>query len=359
MSGHNAQVAAKQDEISATDAIREWKKRWDKNIPDFTTIYFPGPDTMAQGDVGETQVGQLVQTIHTHSDGVTDPESGRFLDYLEHRGYQYACAFALTADHGQIAFRTDDLHRLMVKDSNGPEMLNLWEPAQATPSRPLEQLRLLHSTKKVADSEVVYAPNGGMGQFYIRDSDKNWAQPPANSNIEQVAQTLYWEAIGQPEGGKQYVPDLENALGRYGPGNDPINKHPAIFVRQDGFNQPYKWFIHSQGAFVTTSIDNFINQSGMGAKWPEFARRIEELNERIPPSGSGSRSGDILIMTDGREGFLTEGNDHEILPGWHGGPTVEETEVPLLFNFGYRRFRTNSFLSIRYPPVRVSLELFV
>lgn len=45
----------------------------------------------------------------------------------------------------------------------------------------------------------------------------------------------------------------------------------------------------------------------------------------------GSRSGDIIILPDMKSGYATF-VPGDALHGWHGGPSKEESEVPLMFN---------------------------
>jgi len=42
------------------------------------------------------------------------------------------------------------------------------------------------------------------------------------------------------------------------------------------------------------------------------------------------RSGDIVVIMDGRKGYLALDNENDSFPGWHGGPTVSESYVPLM-----------------------------
>ena len=52
------------------------------------------------------------------------------------------------------------------------------------------------------DANIVYSPNGGLAQFYIRsssdveDENRSWQQPPLTRDVLRVASQLYREAIG-------------------------------------------------------------------------------------------------------------------------------------------------------------------
>jgi len=62
--------------------------------------------------------------------------------------------------------------------------------------------------------------------------------------------------------------------------------------------------------------------------WPEFEERLSEMNHK---NADGSRTGDIIAILDSRTGYLAVNSTEEIYPGWHGGPTIAESQVPILF----------------------------
>ena len=56
--------------------------------------------------------------------------------------------------------------------------------------------------------------------------------------------------------------------------------------------------------------------------WPSFEARLEEMNSE--------RSGDVIFVTDGREGYLAIDNPVDSYRGWHGGASPSESFVPLV-----------------------------
>ena len=80
--------------------------------------------------------------------------------------------------------------------------------------------------------------------------------------------------------------------------------------------------------------------------WPAFKQRIAELNHK---NATGSRSGDVLIVLDGERGYLTVNNQHEVYPGWHGGPTESESFVPLMFAMRGNDYVDSAGANIAYP----------
>lgn len=105
------------------------------------------------------------------------------------------------------------------------------------------------------------------------------------------------------------------------------------------FTADFRWvkFVDSAGKIIYDTIDAFIQARKASKKhppsfprvdWPEFEERITDLNDKDP---FGSRVGDILLIMDERAGYLAI-NSGEELAGWHGGPSVAESLVPLMIN---------------------------
>ena len=66
--------------------------------------------------------------------------------------------------------------------------------------------------------------------------------------------------------------------------------------------------------------------------WPEFERRLEESNHNGGTAEHGSRTGDIVLVMNGAQGFMAVLHGEDMLKGWHGGPEKAESEVPLMFS---------------------------
>jgi hypothetical protein len=301
---------------------------------DVTTMYFPGPDNVAhgigarsdnlypnwpRGTVGDVQ--NPLPSILRQFANVTDRRFGYLLGHLERCGYLRAVLFALTADHGLIAFHNDDRHNLMVEDENGLELGRLFDSAVPGHLPGMDLWRA--QQQQIGQVEVVYSPNGGMAHVYVRGMGE-WTQAPVQLDVEAVAHALLDEARGRTP---QVVADLLEALGN----------EPAIFVRTDGqgsfaFSNDYLWLRvvnPATGERDYEPIENFVSSRGLAAVWPEFEARLNgELNDRSPV---GSRTGDIVLVTDSANGFLTV-LPVDGYPGWHGGASRAESEVPLIFN---------------------------
>ena len=309
-------TATRMDTLAANTGIATLKN---PNV-DVHTIYFAGPDNVAHA-LPDTNTFDctLVPRVRTHFQTVTDRQFGRFLDRLEANGLLHACAFALVADHGMIRVHNDDRHNIKIQD-NKVELETLVITDTTHGGMGLDPL---WRGDNIGGAHAVYSPNGGIGMVYIRSGTNAWGQAPSYSDVRAAAVALYREATGA----QNIVPDLNGALG-------PA-PNPAIFVRMDrdtgscAFNLPFMWMkgVLSDGRPDLVTIAEFLATRGLSEAWPHFEDRLEELNDR-----QDGRCGDIIIVMDAANGFLTVLN-RDGWPGWHGGPTRGESEVPLLFNF--------------------------
>jgi arylsulfatase A-like enzyme len=257
--------------------------------------------------------------VKEHFQWKTDGHFGRFLSYLEARGYLGATVFALVSDHGMVGFLNNPWHQLVIEYEQGKEIERLFLPEFGGLAMPLWRGEDIATTTR-----VVYSPNGGMAHIYVRG--QSWTTAPTRMDVRAVAHLLYEEAVGKAQG--QIVGDLKDSLG----------SRPAIFVRTDGndisFSNDYMWLYKDQGGnFNYGNVSFFLSQRPDAQAWPEFEERLNtELNDKGNRPEGSSRSGDIILVMDVAHGFLTciHGDEY---PGWHGGPTAAEGRVPLIFSF--------------------------
>ena len=97
------------------------------------------------------------------------------------------------------------------------------------------------------------------------------------------------------------------------------------------------------------SIEDFLNARKAVVSdldWPEFEKRLQEMNHK---NTTGSRTGDIVVVLDGRAGYLAINTNDDLFPGWHGGPTVSESYVPLIFGMPGNLFVDSSGNLISQP----------
>lgn len=291
--------------------------------------------------------------LRQHASTALDESLGKLLDEIQLQGQQNSVLFAVTADHGQHTFRNSNAFVLLTK-----EVGKLFSAPRANGGMDM----VFWDGTNYDESQAVYSPNGAFGQFYLREQDKTWQNPPKKEDVERLAALLYRESLGLDD--VQLICEMKPRLqgtpcqeftapGQATEtivfdetGSDGIyGRVPAIFVRlsDDGGNHfmaNYRWVkdvVRSTPAgvlpvdysLVLGSIDEFISVSQKGPdQWPALKERINELNHK---NATGSRSGDVITILNGEQGHLTVNNTGEIYAGWHGGPTKSESDVPLFF----------------------------
>jgi len=249
-------------------------------------------------------------------------------------------------------------------------------------------LGLLVLKSKLEQSNIVYSPNGGLAQVYIRSDNRTWQQPPTTDDIKKVASLLYREAVGHAGYNSSHIqdprittipPTLYEELAPVTLGlpdeltDGVFGSPPAIFVRYDetgflnNFEQNYRWLkqvtpnpagtndpsdylgveLGSIEDFIQARKDVLQQQGITDFNWPEFEKRLDEMNHKNP---SGSRSGDVVMIMDGRNGYLTVNLESDAFDGWHGGPTISESNVPLMFSMPGTAFVYSDGNPINAPP---------
>ncbi|MEM9325022.1 MAG: alkaline phosphatase family protein [Bacteroidota bacterium] len=376
---HNLKGAETLDGLSS--AVGDKELRAHKHFPDVLTLYFPGPDNIAHA-IGGATAAHAHPSARTFGFGPTLPEVNEPLysirDYfmrrtdgflqwvtetIKSRGYHYACVYALVADHGLHAYHN---HRdFNITKKNG--LASLFEASGYVKVRSKkvlqhaqDSLTFLSNQLSPLQGHYVYSPNGGMAQIYVKDLDSTWDQPPSRSTVEKLTRVLYIEGVGgsvrHPVSGAvtTYL-DYEALYTDLAPKNNvsatltgptmtdhgAFGSPPAIFVKvpmerdANSFMSDYQWVksmpSNPTGPIIYGTIQEFIDartKVNPDFDWPEFEARLDEYNDKNP---KGSRSGDILLFTDGRMGYLAI-LDGDELNGWHGGATVSESYVPLMLN---------------------------
>jgi predicted AlkP superfamily pyrophosphatase or phosphodiesterase len=369
----------------------------------------PVPFALADVSHKGFDVSVPVNSLAIQAKDVTDKALGRLWSTIQQDGYSNAVIFALTADHGQHQYIGVDHNDWPENDSRVNEALqyNVFVSDIANILEP--NLSSGGLGKKVWDGggifttfyqyDAIFSGNGGLGQIYLKNGF-GWTDPPSFDQVQEVAVHLHKYAQNKGESGDTGVPrslfynekispkrnvrkvsdsdireNYYNTTERYIT-NGAFGYPSAIFVRSDGFDSEYKWIdvqfeyevgesflagdnykVDSQGAPIVKtisyrSIDEFLLArenapkalANVGFNWPSFEARMQEMN--------GDRSGDIIVITDGREGYLTLDNTGESFIGWHGGPTKSESEVPLMLSMPGKAFVDNNgeeFTGLKIP----------
>jgi len=378
---HGIEQAAKHDKMTGTEGYWAWEKsrRWAEqisltNIPlDVLTLYYPGPDCVAHfigwkttGDWEGGAVGEVTKplpSVYHQVKTVTDPQLKKVVDKIEADGYLNACMFALVADHGMMAYRNNDRYNITAQDYTedekhqgatwpDEEMQALFEtPTNASPPG-LGLSMWRGDAKRLGQNQVVFSPNGGMAQIYLREENYSWQDPPSDALVKGVASLLYREALGHSGftgSGPQIYPDLAPFKTKFADGtlrqvsNGALGNPPAIFIKVGGGNnflESLQWVKKVDEvpphAVTTGTIQDFIlerGRVGWPADWPEFEKRLAEMNHNdLQTAASGSRTGDIVLVLDGALGYMAVTHGEDMLNGWHGGPERAESLVPLMFS---------------------------
>ena len=105
--------------------------------------------------------------------------------------------------------------------------------------------------------------------------------------------------------------------------------------------QPIQAFLNARANRIAQLILKGVTDESFN--WPSFEQRLKEMN--------GVRSGDIVVLTDGREGYMTLDNEAESFIGWHGGATESESLVPLFLSMPGTAFVNESGEEIGAPEV--------
>lgn len=365
-------------------AVMAWRNKRDRW--DLMTLYLPGTDNLAhdEGDTaGDAKISDAVDPVSSivkHASEHTDAALGQLLEEIESDGYANAVMFAATGDHGLKQYTQND--ELVI---DVPEVQQLVEAPPSEGGLGWTMWRGESTTGEDGDdydelasylnqhSRLVYAPNGGLAQIYVRSEGQLWFQAPNADDVKQVASLLWRESMGHEcpswadvskdsegecyESGpfKKFVQIQPRVDGPERPKttDGAFGRPPAIFVKLDNsaqefsFENDYAWVKavesnHSGGndpsnytGLILGTVNEFLDErsktgESLNHYWVAFEERLKEMNDTNP---DGSRSGDIVVFFHSKYGYLTvnEANDEGIsYPGWHGGPTWAESAVPLM-----------------------------
>jgi len=170
------------------------------------------------------------------------------------------------------------------------------------------------------------------------------AGPPSDALVERVASLLYREAVGHAG----YKPDTAQLYNDLAPivaydyqgrevrfSNGALGSSPRIFIKSgaisgNNFTQDFRWVKsvdkNDWTQLELVSVSQFVEDEHVD--WPDFAARLDEMNHK---NSAGSRTGDIVLVMNGAQGYMAVCHGEDMLNGWHGGPEPAESFVPLMF----------------------------
>lgn len=251
-------------------------------VPDLSLLYFMGLDTTSHREGPSAQREYL--------EGIIDPLVGEIVQILSHHQALTHTVFLIMSDHGQISVTADKRHALRIG--------NLFTKGHESFAATLRGGggRLHQFLTNEEQSDLVFAPNGGLAHLYIRRPNAPWSATALfGDHILPAASRLVCSTGGSGEPGIE--PELLS----------------AVLVRdteRDGWDAPYRALVPS-GELV--SLERFFADRAF-AFYREPASRLNRL--------ASAASGDIVLLANGEQGFYF-GAPYR---GQHGGLLRGESE---------------------------------
>ncbi|OUR99329.1 hypothetical protein A9Q86_12190 [Flavobacteriales bacterium 33_180_T64] len=352
---------------------------------DVVSLYFPGPDNIAhylgKGNYDDPETSAKTDTFYfepglsvkysirpntidvdtplksvgEHLKQVTDFYFDKNIRFIKKNGLSYSTMFVLTADHSLHAFHNDSENKFNIfpkdmidlvrghlieflqNDSNlrsGRDFYTAFKKERSG-----KQIFTWNTTpiSVFINSVVNYSPNGGMGHLYIRTGSSKMD----NILLHESTKLLYMAGTKtgiQLRGKNSKLSPKPNKANNGRTDYGAFGKTPAMFVKacksltscEGRLKSNYRWVEKVDGLngnIKFGTIDEFLKASGHQGKWLDFEARLEELNDK----SDASRSGDLVMFTDGAMGYLTliQGDQFN---GWHGGATLSESIIPMFIN---------------------------
>lgn len=242
------------------------------------TVYFMGLDHQSHHYGPEVQQEHLTQVV--------DPQIGRLVQVLTARGMLQDTLVLVVSDHGQIRVIPDDRHSLRLSFPFDREMGYLFDALG---------LDVHDVPGEAPNCDAVVGSNGGMAHVYLQNRHGHWRDAPLfESEVLPVARA-FWAAHAYG----LYAPDFKDALS-------------LVLVRnveQDGWYASYE-ALSPEGQLMP--VADYL------AAHPEIVTvdavpRLRQL--------AGPNSGDVLLVSNYRDGFYFGGTT----VGVHGGLHPEDS----------------------------------
>jgi hypothetical protein len=275
-------------------------------VPDVLTIYLSGTDQYAHvADEGPTPARRAFLRE------VLDPRFGALHEKLRERGALANRYVAITADHGHTEVVKDDLHALGMKGPDDPPEL---VKRAGFRLRPFDM-----DVDKDDDFQAVLAYQGAMAYVYLADRSTcekkgtacDWSRPPRfREDVVALAETI---RRNNEDGA--LVPEMKGTidliLAREPRPQPEIDRAFQVYVGE-GKLQPIDAYLakHPHPTYV------------------DLAPRLHDLAE----GPFGERAGDILLIAHNGdrespdERYYFSGRYHS----WHGSPSRQDSEIPLI-----------------------------
>ncbi|HEX7699700.1 MAG TPA: alkaline phosphatase family protein [Kofleriaceae bacterium] len=273
-------------------------------IPDVLTLYVSGTDLyahIAKEGPDEARRGYLVEVI--------DPALGRLVERMRARDMLANRWVIVTADHGHTAVVADAAHSIDTGEDDAPGVLH----ALGWKTRPFRA-----SVDANDPFDAVLAYGGAMAFVYLADRSRctgeracAWDAPPRyREDVLAVADAFY----RNNETG-------ELAAGMRGALDMILVRKPKPVAEID---LPFEVYV---GDGKTLPIDTYLEQHPHPT-YVDVARRLGEL----AVGRHGERAGDLLLLAHNGDRERPEDRYYFAKPfrSWHGSPSRQDSEVPLI-----------------------------
>jgi hypothetical protein len=280
-------------------------------VPDVLTLYISGTDLyahVAEEGPDEARTKYLIE--------VADPALGPLVKKLREKRALENRWVIVTADHGHTQILHDDDHAIGTKDDGAPGVLTKIG------------FRMRPFKRTVSDEDpfsAVMAYGGAMAYVYLADRSKcpgardrcAWSEPPRyREDVLAAADAFY---TNNEDG--RLVPAVKGKL-------DMILVREPKPVREK--DNPFEVYV---GNGKTMSIDDYLH-AHPHPSYVDVARRLEEL----AVGTYGERAGDILLIAHDGDRNRPEERYYfaEKYRSWHGSPSKQDSEIPLIVAHHHR-----------------------
>lgn len=277
----------------------------DHGLPDLLTVYFPGVDLYTH------RAPNALDAERAYVRDVVDSAIALVLRAYETRGAMEETFVVITADHGHTPTLDDDRHALGVEgDDEPPALLRQLGFRVRAPSLEPDGAR--------ADHQAVLAYQGAFAFVYLADRSTcprpgdrcDWRRPPRlGDDVVPVARAFH-EANARGA----HLPALRGTL-------------DLIFVRTAARSPSERAALSVWDGEGLVPLARYLERHPR----PDLPR-LQERMQGLVDGRFGDHAGDVLLLArSGEERPIGErfyfSNEYR---SWHGSPSRQDSEVPLV-----------------------------
>ncbi len=275
-------------------------------LPDVLTVYLSGTDLY-------THVAQEGPEVarRAYLREVVDPLLGRLEDRLRSRGALEGRYVVVTADHGHTEVVHDDAHALSTKDQGTPPALLRKAGFRVRPFK--------LDVAPDDDFQAVLAYQGAMAYVYLADrstcpAEKQacpWQLPPRYTEDVLAAADAFYT---NNETGA-LVPEMKGALDMV------LARRPLPFAQDD---LPFEVYV---GGGKLEPLEAYLAEH----PHPTYVDTVARMRD-LGAGPHGERAGDVLLLAHNGDRDRAEDRYYFAEPyhSWHGSPSRQDWEIPLI-----------------------------